>query len=251
MLEGDYIISAYQCSEIVWNEELQEHLYESEIDNEGIITVIENGSNELEIHLSDKMLNKESYITINSKDYKSVPMLTFTDDIEFAELESFRTNIFDIDDIDDIYIDFDSIWIIDYMDYMDYIYTEIEAWAWEWEEEVEEEEVEEEAIPFQMVSEQPTFMGKDAKEFGKWVGSKIQYPEIARENNVQGRVILQVTIEKDGSLTNIKVVRGVDPALDKEALRVVSSSPKWKPGMMRDKAVRVNYTFPVDFKLRN
>ena len=121
----------------------------------------------------------------------------------------------------------------------------------DYQEEVVEEEVEEEAIPFQMVSEQPTFMGKDAKEFGKWVGSKIQYPEMARENNVQGRVILQFTIEKDGSLTNIKVVRGVDPALDKEALRVVSSSPKWKPGMMRDKAVRVNYTFPVDFRLRN
>ncbi len=113
------------------------------------------------------------------------------------------------------------------------------------------DDVVEEALPSQLVSEQPTFMGKDAKEFGKWVGSKIQYPEIARENNVQGRVILQFTIEKDGSLTNIKVVRGVDPTLDKEALRVVSSSPKWKPGRIRDKAVRVTYTFPVDFRLRS
>ncbi len=158
-----------------------------------------------------------------------VPEISFSDQIDIVE---------DDIEVEDI--------IIDSEDSEDFEIT-----IMDYQEEVVEEEVEEEAIPFQMVSEQPTFMGKDAKEFGKWVGSKIQYPEMARENNVQGRVILQFTIEKDGSLTNIKVVRGVDPALDKEALRVVSSSPKWKPGMMRDKAVRVNYTFPVDFRLRN
>jgi len=62
--------------------------------------------------------------------------------------------------------------------------------------------------------------------------------------------MLQFTVEKDGSVSNVKVVRGVDPTLDKEAVRVVSSSPKWKPGKQRDRAVKVTYTFPVIFQLR-
>ena len=118
------------------------------------------------------------------------------------------------------------------------------------EEEVKEEEVEEEAIPFQLVEEKPSFNGGDANEFSKWVNSKLVYPEIAKENGVQGRVMLQFTVAPDGSVTNVKVVRGVDSALDKEAVRVVSSSPKWTPGRQRDRAVKVVYTFPVIFQLR-
>ena len=96
--------------------------------------------------------------------------------------------------------------------------------------EVEEEVVEEEAIPFQLVEEKPSFQGGDANQFSKWVNSRLQYPEIAKENGVQGRVTLQFTVEKDGTVTKVRVLRGVDPSLDKEAVRVVSSSPKWKPG---------------------
>ena len=118
------------------------------------------------------------------------------------------------------------------------------------EEEVQEEEVEEEAIPFQLVEEKPSFNGGDANEFSKWVNSKLVYPEIAKENGVQGRVTLQFTVEADGRVTNVKVLRGVDDSLDKEAVRVVSSSPKWKPGKQRDRAVKVIYTFPVIFQLR-
>ena len=118
------------------------------------------------------------------------------------------------------------------------------------EEEVQEEEVEEEAIPFQLVEERPSFNGGDANEFSKWVNSKLVYPEIAKENGVQGRVTLQFTVEADGRVTNVKVLRGVDDSLDKEAVRVVSSSPKWKPGKQRDRAVKVTYTFPVIFQLR-
>ena len=118
------------------------------------------------------------------------------------------------------------------------------------EEEVQEEEVEEEAIPFQLVEEKPSFNGGDANEFSKWVNSKLVYPEIAKENGVQGRVTLQFTVEADGRVTNVKVLRGVDDSLDKEAVRVVSSSPKWKPGKQRDRAVKVTYTFPVIFQLR-
>ena len=122
-------------------------------------------------------------------------------------------------------------------------------------EQVEEEEVEEEAIPFQLVEEKPTFNGGDANEFSKWVGKNLQYPEIAKENGVQGRVTLQFTVETNGKVTNVKVLRGVDSSLDKEAVRVVESCNNlkpllWKPGKQRDRAVRVTYTFPVIFQLR-
>jgi protein TonB len=116
--------------------------------------------------------------------------------------------------------------------------------------EVEEEVVEEEAIPFQLVEEKPSFQGGDANQFSKWVNQRLVYPEIAKENGVQGRVTLQFTVEKDGTVTKVKVLRGVDSSLDKEAVRVVSSSPKWKPGKQRDRAVAVTYTFPVIFQLR-
>ena len=115
---------------------------------------------------------------------------------------------------------------------------------------VEEEVVEEEAIPFQLVEKAPSFMGGGPNEFTKWVNQRLVYPEIAKENGVQGRVTLQFTVEKDGSVTNVKVLRGVDSSLDREAVRVVSSSPKWTPGRQRDRAVKVTYTFPVIFKLR-
>ena len=116
--------------------------------------------------------------------------------------------------------------------------------------EVEEEVVEEEAIPFQLVEEKPSFQGGDANQFSKWVNQRLVYPEIAKENGVQGRVTLQFTVEKDGTVTKVRVLRGVDPSLDKEAVRVVSMSPKWKPGKQRDRAVPVTYTFPVIFQLR-
>ena len=115
---------------------------------------------------------------------------------------------------------------------------------------VEEEEVEEEAIPFQLVEQKPSFNGGDANEFSKWVNSRLVYPEIAKENGVQGRVTLSFTVEADGRVTNVKVLKGVDESLDKEAVRVVSSSPRWTPGKQRDRKVKVTYTFPVYFMLR-
>ena len=125
------------------------------------------------------------------------------------------------------------------------------CWLYDYRESVVvEEEVEEEAIPFELIEQKPSFQGGDANEFSKWVNSKLVYPEIAKENGVQGRVTLQFTVEADGRVTNVKVLRGVDESLDKEAVRVVSSSPKWKPGKQRDRAVKVTYTFPVIFQLR-
>lgn len=110
------------------------------------------------------------------------------------------------------------------------------------------EEVVEEEI-FQVVEEMPSFPG-GMGELMKFLGNNIKYPAVAQENGIQGRVIIQFVIEKDGSVANPVVVKGVDPALDKEALRVVKSMPKWTPGKQRGKAVRVKYTVPVTFRLQ-
>ena len=116
--------------------------------------------------------------------------------------------------------------------------------------EVIEEEVEEEVIFVGVVEERPTFNGGDANEFSKWVNTRLVYPEIAKENGIEGRVTLQFTIDKEGRLGDVKVLSAPDKTLADEAVRVVSSSPKWKPGKQRDRAVKVSYVFPVIYKLR-
>ena len=115
---------------------------------------------------------------------------------------------------------------------------------------VVEEEVEDDPIPFVTVEQKPTFNGGDANGFAKWVNSRLVYPEIAKENGVEGRVTLQFTIGKDGRLQDVKVLNSPDESLAQEAGRVVSSSPKWEPGRQRDRAVKVSYTFPVIYRLR-
>ena len=87
-------------------------------------------------------------------------------------------------------------------------------------------------------------------EFLKFLGNNITYPTISQENGVQGKVIFQFVVNKAGSIVDPVVVRSVDPYLDKEALRVIKTMPKWKPGKQRGKAVRVKYTVPVNFKLQ-
>ena len=116
--------------------------------------------------------------------------------------------------------------------------------------EVIEDDVEEEALPFVTVEQKPTFNGGDANDFAKWVNSRLVYPEKAKENGVEGRVVLQFTIGKDGRLQDVKVLNTPDETLAQEAVRVVSSSPKWEPGRQRDRAVKVSYTFPVIYRLR-
>ena len=113
---------------------------------------------------------------------------------------------------------------------------------------VEEEELEEQQI-FQIVEEMPEFPG-GMGECLKFLMKNAKYPTISQENGVQGKVSVKFVIEKDGSIADPVVVRGVDPYLDKEALRVVKSMPKWKPGKQRGKPVRVSYTVPVIFKLQ-
>ena len=110
--------------------------------------------------------------------------------------------------------------------------------------------IEEEAIPCQLVEVKPSFMGGDEEVFARWVNERLRYPEAAKANRIQGRVWLQFVVGADGKVSDVKVFRGVDPSLDKEAVRVVESSPDWTPGRQGDHAVSVFYTFPIIFQLR-
>lgn len=107
-----------------------------------------------------------------------------------------------------------------------------------------------EVVSFQLVEKKPTFKGSDANEFSYWVNSRLIYPEVAKKEKISGRVLVTFTIDVDGSIKDVKVLRGTHPALDNEAVRVVSSSPKWKPGYQNGKPVPVSYTFPVIFMTR-
>ena len=114
--------------------------------------------------------------------------------------------------------------------------------------EVVEEEVVEQEI-FQIVEEMPSFPGGEGKLM-EYVAKNIKYPQIARETGIQGRVFVGFVVEPDGSISNVKLLRGIGGGCDEEAMRVIKSLPKWKPGKQRGKAVRVSYQIPVFFKLQ-
>jgi protein TonB len=114
----------------------------------------------------------------------------------------------------------------------------------------DDENIDEEEV-FYIVEDMPTFNGGEpATEFRKYIAKNLQYPEIAAENGVSGRVIIQFAVDKTGKVVDARIVRSVDSALDKEAVRVVMSSPKWTPGKQRGKAVKVLFTFPINFVLQ-
>lgn len=100
---------------------------------------------------------------------------------------------------------------------------------------------------FEVVEQQPSFPGGSVNG---WLAEHIKYPVVAAENGIQGRVVVQFVVEKDGSVSQVKVVRGVDPSLDKEAQRVISSMPKWIPGKQNGVSVRSRFTVPVTFRLQ-
>jgi protein TonB len=108
---------------------------------------------------------------------------------------------------------------------------------------------EEETKVFDVVEEMPQFPGGPSALF-EYLSKNIKYPVVAEENGVQGRVIVTFVVERDGSITDVKVVKSVDPSLDKVATRVVKSMPHWIPGKQNGSAVRVKYTVPVTFKLQ-
>ncbi len=112
---------------------------------------------------------------------------------------------------------------------------------------VVEAEPEEQTI-FEVVEQMPEFPGGQAALL-QYLGKNIRYPTIAQEQGTQGRVIVQFVVNKDGSIVDAQVVRSVDPYLDKEAIRVINTMPKWTPGKQRGKPVRVKFTVPVMFRL--
>ena len=114
--------------------------------------------------------------------------------------------------------------------------------------EVVEDDVVEQEI-FKIVEEMPSFPGGEQKLM-EFVGKNIKYPQIARETGIQGRVFVNFVVEPDGSVSNVSVLRGIGGGCDEEAMRVVKSMPKWKPGKQRGKAVRVQYMLPVNFRLQ-
>ncbi len=112
------------------------------------------------------------------------------------------------------------------------------------------EEVVEEDVPVFFAEEEPSFQGKDLNAFRAWCGKNVEYPVIAQENGISGRVHISFVVEKDGSVSNVTVMRGVDKILDEAAVAVVEASPKWSPGKNRGKPVRFNYRMPIDFILQ-
>ena len=108
----------------------------------------------------------------------------------------------------------------------------------------------EEAVPSQFVEEKPTFMSGGPDAFEKWVNERLVYPEIAKQNGITGRVIVQFTVGDDGNVKNVKVLKGGDPVLDADAVRVIKTSPRWVPGKQNGKPVNVTYTFPVTFHMK-
>ena len=113
------------------------------------------------------------------------------------------------------------------------------------------EEVVEDDAPVMIVEDMPSFQGGGIEVFRNWVMERLRYPQVAQENNIQGKVVLSFVIERDGSLSNIEILQSPDKSLADEASRVLAMSPKWKPGKQRNLAVRVKFVLPVEFKLQH
>jgi protein TonB len=111
------------------------------------------------------------------------------------------------------------------------------------------EQKEEETKVFEVVEQMPQFPGGDAALM-QFLNSHIKYPVVAEENGIQGRVVCTFVVERNGSITDVRVIKSVDPSLDKEAVRVLKSMPSWIPGKQNGSAVRVKYTVPVTFRLQ-
>ena len=103
---------------------------------------------------------------------------------------------------------------------------------------------------FEVVEEKPDFADGGMMGLMRYLRDNMKYPTVAQETGTEGRVTVQFVVNKDGSIVDVKVAKGIDPYLDKEAVRVISSMPKWKPGKQRGVPVRCKFTVPVTFKLQ-
>ncbi|MBN1187761.1 MAG: energy transducer TonB [Bacteroidales bacterium] len=117
--------------------------------------------------------------------------------------------------------------------------------------EIEQEEEAAVEEVFIIVEDMPLFNGKKAEVgFREYIAQNLDYPDIAAENGISGKVLVRFAVDKNGNVVDVVLLRGVHPALDKEALRVVRSSPKWTPGKQRGRAVKVQFVFPISFVLQ-
>jgi protein TonB len=103
--------------------------------------------------------------------------------------------------------------------------------------------------PFILVEVKPTFKGGDIEKFREWVQKRVTYPQAAQDNGIQGRVYLTFVIERDGTVSNVRIVRGVDPLINNEAQKAIEASPKWSPGLQRGRPVRVRFSIFLNFTL--
>jgi TonB family protein len=101
---------------------------------------------------------------------------------------------------------------------------------------------------FFLLETKPTFKGGDEEKFRVWVSTRVVYPKAAQDNGIKGRVYLTFIVERDGSVSNVKVVRGVDPLLDNEAIKAIEASPQWSPGKQRGNPVRVRFSIFLNFQ---
>ena len=103
---------------------------------------------------------------------------------------------------------------------------------------------------FMLIEDQPLFQGKDVSSFRVWISNNLDYPEIAKENGIQGRVTIQFVIDKNGNMTDIEILASPDRSLSEEAIRILKTSPQWTPGKQRGRPVPVKFAIPVDFRLQ-
>jgi protein TonB len=122
--------------------------------------------------------------------------------------------------------------------------VDIDAFAQEEEEEEEEQQI------FVVVEDMPTFKGGGVSSFRNYVQKNIEYPTVAAENGIEGTVFVKFVVDTDGGISNVQIMRGVDPSLNEEAKRVIRNAPEWEPGTQRGKPVRVQFTIPIVFQLQ-
>ncbi|MFP4526634.1 MAG: energy transducer TonB, partial [Bacteroidales bacterium] len=103
---------------------------------------------------------------------------------------------------------------------------------------------------FMKVEDMPEFRGGGINAFRDYIQKNLKYPSVAAENGIEGTVFVKFVVDEDGSISNAEVLRGVDPALDEEAVRAIRDAPEWEPGKQRGKPVRVQFTIPIVFKLQ-
>ncbi|MFO7573999.1 MAG: energy transducer TonB [Bacteroidales bacterium] len=132
--------------------------------------------------------------------------------------------------------------------FSDLVTEDTQVAMYTWNPVVDEEEKEDDV--FMIVEDMPTFRGGDVQRFSNWVKERVKYPQIAQENGIQGKVFIGFIVEPDGSVSNVTILRSVDKSLDDEAVRVVTSSPRWNPGKQRGQPVRVRFSITVNFQLQ-